>query len=87
MLAILGMGIETNVSRGENRGRVLQHNFVSLEHVERPLENGGVEFDLPAINKGTAKRFALAAWVVEKGDSKPSIVLGGWLPEEHLAFK
>ena len=37
-VAILGMGITTEVKAGENHGRTLKHDFVVLNHVQQPVQ-------------------------------------------------
>ena len=77
-VAIIGMGLETQVRRGENRGRLLKHDFVVLSHAEYPF---GVASHGRHLTKNLAapdipdegqKRSVLVVWVSE-GDS-PAIV-------------
>ncbi len=86
VVAILGIGLKTDVLRGENRGRLLEHNFVALEWVEKPFDHGTAEFALQKTTKGSATRYGIAVWVVKRGSSIPVAVVGGWLPEEELLF-
>lgn len=40
-VALLSRGLESNVRSGENRGRRLQHDFVALGLVTRPMQRVG----------------------------------------------
>lgn len=86
-IAILGIEMNSMVSRGENRGRLLKHDFVALEHQELPFTNGKVEFVLPAIAEGVASRFGIAAWVVSPDETTPNVVVGNWMPKKVLLLK
>ena len=75
--ALLGGGIVSKVSAGENSGETLRHEFVSLA-----LAQGapGAELALaaPAKLAGVARR-ALAVWVTRRGELVPLQATGGWL--------
>ena len=76
-VAVLGMGLETHVRRGENRGRVLRHDFVVLSHLEYTLSDEGQKtlnkrIAAPNIPDQGQQKSALVVWVSE-GDS-PAIV-------------
>ncbi|MGZ2985090.1 hypothetical protein AAER20_01985, partial [Pseudomonas aeruginosa] len=45
-LALLGIGIDSNVTSGENRGRKLSHNFVVLDWEGKLLQGKKVDFQL-----------------------------------------
>ncbi len=83
-LAILGMGLQTEVRRGENRGRTLRHDFVALWTTAVPLEAAGSGYraiaDLPAFADGPDRR-AIVAWVSADGLQAPIQAVGGFLPE------
>ena len=78
---ILGAGTETNVARGENRGRRLKSNFVALRQLAAASENGRWSFDLPK-PVSEAKQYAIALWVTEAGSLEPLQAVGGWLPTD-----
>ncbi|MGD8978049.1 MAG: DUF1223 domain-containing protein [Gammaproteobacteria bacterium] len=81
-IAILGMGLETEVRAGENRGRTLRHDFVLLELISRPLDKGDGGFLASAALPGLAEdptRRALVAWVSRRGDQAPIQSVGGFL--------
>lgn len=81
-VALLGMGLETEVRAGENQGRTLTHDFVALAFDSMPLGMTGthyeLEFTLPtsAIN---AKREALVAWVSLPDAQTPLQATGGYI--------
>lgn len=79
-IALLGFNVLSDVKRGENSGRKLQHDFVVLDFQSKPLtgasnyDSGPVEFKP---STGDA-RGAVVAWI---SDSEGLIVqvAGGWL--------
>lgn len=77
-VAIVGMGLETSVRRGENRGRVLHHDFVVLSHVQYPFGSSKAGETLsrrvaePKIPDEGQKKSALVVWVSEH--DSPAIV-------------
>jgi len=81
-LALLGSNLESNVSRGENIGRKLRHDFTVLHFVSMPLHTTAnrlvAELPLPTTN--AIEPSAIAAWVTP-GEAQPPIqATGGWLP-------
>ncbi len=78
--ALLGFGIAVNVTRGENAGRTLDHDFTVLDFQSKPLEGRALSavfrFDP---EKFTAPRFGMAVWVTAAGDVKPVQAVGGYL--------
>ncbi len=85
-VAILGVGLDTKVSRGENKGRRLNHDFVALSHLEEPLKGKSMLMDIPKVDTVGAERLALAVWVVEPGENKPAVAMGGWLPSQEAGY-
>ncbi len=83
-VAILGVEVESAIARGENRGRLLKHNFVALAHREIPFSNGKVAFALPPFEKAVGSRLGIAAWIVAPGNTQPEVVVGDWLPIEAV---
>jgi hypothetical protein len=83
-VALLGFGIKTDVQRGENRGRVLEHEFVVLEHVShkmnKSLENGLVsKIKIQKDKFSDVKEFGLVAWVSEESNLVPLQATGGFI--------
>ena len=74
--------MNSNVKAGENRGRSLRHDFVSLGCETKKLtldrSEGTAVFDLPTPPKD-ANRLALAIWVEESGRPGVLQATGGWL--------
>lgn len=76
-IAIVGMGLETEVQAGENKGRILHHDFVVLSHstypfgdsLEGALHKRVAAPDIP--NKGQ-KASVLVVWV--SGIGQPDIL-------------
>ncbi|MGB5439898.1 MAG: DUF1223 domain-containing protein [Gammaproteobacteria bacterium] len=79
-VALLGFGIETQVGRGENRGRTLAQEFVVLEHNMYRSASGSWEVTMPAARHATVKSYGIALWVSEPGNPAPLQATGGWLP-------
>lgn len=88
-LAWLQSGQRTDVSRGENRGRRLSHDFVVVQHVRKPLHSvppavglhGRVSAQIkgPCDNDGEPQSVAL--WVTDS-QGNPIQAVGGDLPED-----
>lgn len=78
--AILGFGLISRVTGGENVGKTLTHDFVVLGHAAFPMTwTGGTwaaAFAEPAAATGGTAR-ALAVWV--ERDGRPLQATGGWL--------
>lgn len=81
-VALLGMGINSNVSAGENNGRTLQHDFVVLGFESTALAVHGQHYSanlaLPVASE-PAPRYAIAAWVSPAGRQAPIQSVGGFL--------
>ncbi len=83
--AILGFDLKTEITRGENRGRTLTHDFVVLSHNRSISEGGKWEVKIPSTSSlAKSKKYAIALWVNKPGDLDPIQSTGGWLPEEAL---
>ena len=80
-LAILGFGLATDVSGGENRGRRLEEDFVMLGYLSAGHSHLG-EWDLalPQVVPARSTRRAIAAWISVDTDPTPLQAVGGWLP-------
>ena len=82
-VALLGMGLRSEVRAGENRGRHLVHDFVVLGVESRALDRQGHRytgsFDLPESDI-EAPQYALAAWVSTSRRQAPLQAAGGLLP-------
>lgn len=78
-VALLGFGIETTVTAGENAGKDLTHDFVVLDIVDVDSADGHWNLTLPRVDQPQVKRLGLAAWVTERGRMTPLQAVGGWL--------
>ncbi|WP_324726006.1 DUF1223 domain-containing protein [Actomonas aquatica] len=79
-VALLGGAIVSDVRRGENRGRRLQHEFVVLAWTRASLRDGRGEMTLPEVPTDLkAGRRAVAVWVSRPGEPTPLQATGGWL--------
>jgi hypothetical protein len=82
-LAILAFDQETAVSRGENKGKQLPHDFVvigyqtmSMAKVNNSLR---AKLNLPNVDKFESSKKALVAWVSNGIDPSPIQATGDWL--------
>ena len=84
-IALLGSGLSSHVTAGENRGEMLKHEFVVLAFATHALAADAsqkihrAEFVVPVSKITDAPRQAVAAWVTRHGDSTPLQATGGWL--------
>ncbi len=76
--AILGAGIVSKVSSGENRGETLRHEFIALV-VARGTPGRDLALALAVPVVAGVPRHALAVWVTRRGELAPVQAAGGWL--------
>ena len=74
--AVLGAGIASKVTAGENSGETLRHEFVALALVSGPL-GGDLALAVPVV--AGVQRHALALWVTRRDELTPIQATGGWL--------
>lgn len=84
-IAILGFDLETKVGAGENRGKILRHDFTVVGFLQKVMKQNGdntytVSSRLPD-TVVTAPRMAIVAWVNKQGDQAPIQATGGWLTQ------
>jgi hypothetical protein len=85
-LVVLGGGISSRITDGENKGRTLEHEFVVLGMAQQLLfRTPGIPGErcalpLPAPLAVDAARRAVAAWVTLKDEMDAIQATGGWLP-------
>lgn len=77
-VVLLGGGIRSKVTAGENRGEMLAHEFVGLAEVSGDL---GANLALPRRAVDGVTRYALAAWITRSGSLDSLQAVGGWLPD------
>jgi hypothetical protein len=78
--ALLANGVQSDVKRGENSGRKLQHDFVAVSFGKASMTGEGVRWsaNLTLGNSREAKPTGLAVWVAnERGE--PIQATGGWI--------
>ena len=73
---ILGSGIVSRVTAGENQGETLHHEFIALSLVQAALGN---DLELPIPKISGVPRHALAVWVTRRGALAALQATGGWL--------
>ncbi len=78
-VALLGVGLQVEVTRGENSGRRLPQDFIVLEHLTAHSSNGSWSVTLPAVDLTGDSRPAIALWVSDGKYQKPLQAVGGWL--------
>lgn len=79
--ALLGIDVESIVTRGENSGKNLKHDFVALDYQRANMEGAAVFNSVIHLKKddSRAKKFGIAVWVT-LGESPVSIqATGGYL--------
>jgi hypothetical protein len=80
-VALLGGDLESDVKRGENRGRKLRHDFTVLQLAGATMlpVDGRFTTTVPLFAKTTFQPVAVAAWITA-GEAQPPIqATGGWL--------
>lgn len=81
--ALLAGGLSSNVKAGENRGRLLSHDFVVLTFTKALLVRSGDiaqgEFVLNKPRSAAESALALAVWITPAGRLEPLQATGGWL--------
>ncbi len=80
-IAVLGMGLESQIMAGENEGRSARHEFVVVGYKALNSVNPKWETTLPDLNYKDAEHYALAVWVNRNDDLTPLQATGGELPD------
>jgi hypothetical protein len=82
-LALLGMGIATQVKAGENQGRRLGHEFVVVGQTAARLQQVGDSYlyrgKMPEAAVAADRARALAVWVTRAGELESLQAVGGLL--------
>jgi hypothetical protein len=80
-VALVGFGLVTDVTAGENSGRKLEHNFVVLDWMDKTVNVSEVEKNNFQFKKPTAKykKLAVVSWVEKENDPTPLQAVGGYL--------
>ena len=75
---VLAMGIASKVTRGENRGRELHHEFVVAARPQHArLRDGTAALSLPLPDRAGANPLALAVWITRRGELAAVQATGG----------
>lgn len=75
----LGNGLKSNVTKGENEGRTLIHNFVALRLTLVDLKDKKAKIKIQGSENQVHKTDAFAVWIVKKGSLTPIQSTGGYL--------
>ncbi len=85
-VALLGFDLSTHVKRGENAGRQLRQNFVTLSLKEARLPMGQTAPALLKFSRSDlarpAPKYGFAAWTTPHHIPIPTRAIGGWIPKE-----
>ena len=80
-VAILGMGLSSRVTAGENHDRTLNHDFVVLKHQKLTVAANPAQWQvkMPATPNTGQTRSAMAVWLSEPDSQKIIQATGGYL--------
>lgn len=79
-VCVLGFGLTSDVTSGENRGRKLTHDFVARDWQIVLCGLTNQTYRCRTTIARPAGRAALAVWISGKGVQTPLQAVGGWLP-------
>lgn len=82
-ITLLGFDLETRIQAGENRGKILKHDFVVLGHQQNLSQTNQWQVSLPSPIV-SSKKTALAAWISTPNNPTPIQATGGWLPSKLI---
>lgn len=83
-VAILGMGLSSDIRAGENEGTNPTHDFVVLAHEAHKNMGRRWKVMLPKTANIRAKQFGIAIWVSTPSDPTPLQATGGFLPVSEI---
>ncbi len=86
-IALLGFDQTTDISRGENRGKKLNHDFVVIgfRQFEQNTDSQGHQWQLSGISEYMpAETRGIAIWVTTENDPTPIQATGGFLDVKKL---
>jgi hypothetical protein len=79
-IALLGFNLKTPVKAGENKGELLNHDFVVLAIKGYRMEGSQWRGELPTVaSKYSDEKLAIAAWVTQSSSLRPIQAVGGWM--------
>jgi hypothetical protein len=79
---VLGCDLKTDVRSGENRGKQLKQQFVSLAHETYKTSDNEWATSLPDFERKEGARYALALFVTKQGLQTPIQATGTWLAKK-----
>jgi hypothetical protein len=82
-IALLGMGLQSRISAGENKGKTVQHEFVVIGLKSVEATAGHWQTRLPDLHYEGSEPRALAVWVTPLDSLKPLQAVGGYLIEPN----
>lgn len=80
-VAILGMGLQSRVTAGENVDTMLHHDFVVLNHQQQTVAANPSQWNLtmPAVPQSGQTKSALVVWLSEPNTQRTIQATGGYL--------
>lgn len=79
-IAILGFDYDFDIKKGENKSRILEHDFVVLKHIQKnaSIKNHNLEFEnkLYQFKKEPNKKYALVVWLSDEKYKQLQAVAG-----------
>ncbi len=80
-VAVLGMGLTSRVTAGENHGNQLNHDFVVLNHQQQTVAANPAQWKMlvPKVPNAGQTQSAVAIWLSEPGTQKIIQATGGYL--------
>lgn len=81
-IALLGFDYNIDIKSGENKSKILNHDFVVLKHIQKyaSIKNNHLKFNtkLHSLKKDKNKKYALVVWLSDEKYSQLQAV-GGYL--------
>ena len=80
-VAVLGMGLSTEVKAGENHGELLKHDFVVLNHSKQTVSSSPSQWQvaMPSIPQAGQQQNAVAVWLSQPSNQQVIQAAGGYL--------
>lgn len=82
-IAVLGFNQKTVIKSGENRGQILNHDFVVLKHSSKKIQlkqlNYKTQLALPDTSEFNSKKRAVVVWISGNKDPRPIQIVADWL--------
>lgn len=76
---LLGNGLVSDVTSGENKGKKLTQNFVALKYQNKIILEKSVSIEIEKPDNSKVSKYGIAAWITEKDQMLPLQALGGYL--------